>query len=219
MGAAPFSSCTLPLTATSVGSRRNARHRSTIVQVLAQHPGSKDSAETSRRSVAALFAVSPIVLAAPKALALIPDDDDEELVEKARANRKARLASERRAEKAFTRSEGFVNKAEQKDLVPVQRAINSLALTGKQLADGEVSAAASTLNAGWSGDFEAAAKDLSFDAAAKDSVARVFSDLKALQSAAQKGSLSDAKSGYVALVGSIQDWTSRAGISSSLTGI
>ena len=38
------------------------------------------------------------------ALALIPDDDDEELVEKARANRAKRLAAERETQQAFSRS-------------------------------------------------------------------------------------------------------------------
>lgn len=41
------------------------------------------------------------------ARALIPDDDDEELIEKAKANRKKRLASEKEVETEFKKSGGF----------------------------------------------------------------------------------------------------------------
>ena len=41
------------------------------------------------------------------ARALIPDDDDEELIEKAKANRKLRLASQKEVETEFKKSGGF----------------------------------------------------------------------------------------------------------------
>jgi len=169
--------------------------------------------------MAALLAALPISLPASRALALIPDDDDEELVEKARANRRSRLASERQAEKAFSRAEGFVDRSAQKELVPVQRAVNSLALVGKQLSSGEVSAAAGTLNDAWAGDFRRAAESLSENGAAKSSAAKVVAQLGELQEAANRGSLADAKQGYVALVGSFQGWSSDAGVASFLKGL
>lgn len=57
-----------------------------------------------RRALAGLLAAAPVLLPASRALALIPDDDDEELVERARANRAQRLASERQTQQAFARS-------------------------------------------------------------------------------------------------------------------
>lgn len=39
--------------------------------------------------------------------ALIPDDDDEDLIEKAKANRKLRLASQKEVETEFKKSGGF----------------------------------------------------------------------------------------------------------------
>jgi len=54
------------------------------------------SSDVCRRDLLALLAVVPAVAAAP-ALALIPDDDDEELVQKAKANRAERLTKVRRA--------------------------------------------------------------------------------------------------------------------------
>ena len=58
----------------------------------------------SRRALVGLLAAAPVLLSASRALALIPDDDDEELIEKARSNRKSRLASERVAEQKFSRT-------------------------------------------------------------------------------------------------------------------
>lgn len=43
------------------------------------------------------------------AMALIPDDDDEELIEKAKANRKSRLQTEKVAEKEYAKSGGFAD--------------------------------------------------------------------------------------------------------------
>ena len=43
------------------------------------------------------------------AKALIPDDDDEELIEKAKANRKTRLQTEKVAEKEYAKSGGFAD--------------------------------------------------------------------------------------------------------------
>ena len=173
----------------------------------------RDAPLVQRRSLAAMLAAVPVLLPASRALALIPDDDDEELIEKARANRKSRLASERATEKAYSRSSGF----DKRELIPVQRAINSLGLTGKQLAAGEVSAAASTLSDGWTGDFRRAVESLS--SSNSNAGAQVVNSLNALQSAATSGSLSTAKKEYVALVGSLESWASSAGIAGSLKGL
>lgn len=43
------------------------------------------------------------------AMALIPDDDDEELIEKAKANRKTRLQTEKVAEKEYAKTGGFAD--------------------------------------------------------------------------------------------------------------
>ena len=206
------------MVATHTAAAQRPASRSTIV-AAAGAPQSVDTPVLQRRSLAALIAAAPVLLTATRAFALIPDDDDEELVEKARANRKSRLASERATEKTFARTEGFVDGEEKKDLVPVQRAVNSLGLIGKQLAAGEVSAAADTLSGSWTSDLRAAADALSVTAGAKASAAQVVSKLGDLQSAAASGSLSGAKKEYVALVGSLESWASAAGISSAIKGL
>lgn len=85
--------------------RTEAARRQVVVSAMA--PQQTNDMKIQRRSLAALFAA--IALPAGNALALIPDDDDEELVEKARANRKLKLNSEREAEKAFTRKAGYTS--------------------------------------------------------------------------------------------------------------
>lgn len=76
------------------------------------------------------------ILCGSAARALIPDDDDEELIEKAKANRKQRLAEQRETAKEFSKVEGF-NSAE---LVSVQRAINKLARSAAELEAGNLPA-------------------------------------------------------------------------------
>lgn len=80
--------------------------RRVVVAALSQN-STTSAAKVQRRSMAALLAALPAILPVGQALALIPDDDDEELIEKARANRKAKLAEERATEKTFARTEGL----------------------------------------------------------------------------------------------------------------
>ncbi|KAL4548283.1 hypothetical protein Ndes2526B_g00863 [Nannochloris sp. 'desiccata'] len=196
--------------------RRPAARSSLVVSATLN----KDGPTFQRRSLAALLAAVPAFLPASRALAdLIPDDDDEELVEKARANRKNRLASEKQTQKAFSRSEGFVDGAEKRNLVPIQRAINSLGLTGKQLSGGDVASAASTLSDSWFAEFPSAVDALSADAAAKTSAGQVVAKLGDLKAATLSGSLGDAKKEYVAVVGSLESWASAAGLSGTIKGL
>lgn len=202
---------------TLLNGKQPARRKANLLITASALPSSEQ--KWQRRTLAALIASLPIALPASRALALIPDDDDEELVEKARANRKSRLASERQAEKVFSRAEGYADRSEKKEIIAVQRAVNSLALTGKQLASGDVSAAASTLSGGWVSDLSGVVSDLSLDGGAKAAGSRVISQIKDLQNTAKKGSLSDAKAGYVNVVGSFSEWTTAAGISDVLKGL
>jgi hypothetical protein len=195
----------------------------TVKTITAQHSGDVQSVSMKRRGMAALLTASPLmwmareVWSVPPAFALIPDDDDEELVEKARANRKSRLANEKATEKAFSRSEGFVNREEKRDLIPIQRAVNSLGLVGQQLAAGDVGNASNTLSGPWTTEFRAAAESLS--TSNKATISQLASQLTSLQQAAKSGLLSDAKREYVAVVGTLENWASQAGVAASLKGL
>lgn len=73
------------------------------------------------------------------ALALIPDDDDEELVSKARSNRSKRLKEEKSTEKTYSKIAGLNTN----DLASVQRAVNRLAKSGSDLDSGKLTEVAS----------------------------------------------------------------------------
>ena len=78
------------------------------------------------------------------AWALIPDDDDEDLVKVAKSRRSQKLKEELGTEKKFTRSEGFMDAS----LAPVQKAVLELAIVGSQLVAGDLPAVQSTLRWG-----------------------------------------------------------------------
>jgi len=150
--------------------------------------------------------------------ALIPDDDDEEMVERAKANRRKRLAGEKKAEQAFSRSEGFVDKSTKKEIVSVQIAVNALAKAGEALASSDVGSAANALSGQWSAEFEDAAKALSINDDTKAAAEATIAEIGALKQAASSGSLDSAKKEYVDAVTALTTWTSKAAIS-GLKGI
>ena len=83
----------------------------------------------------------PETLLTCAAMALIPDDDDEDLVATAKARRSQKLKEELGTEKKFTRSEGFMDAS----LAPVQKAVLELAIVGSQLSAGDLPGVQTTL--------------------------------------------------------------------------
>lgn len=150
--------------------------------------------------------------------ALIPDDDDEDMIEKAKANRKKRLAGERQAEKEFSRSEGFVDKNAKQKLVVVQLAVNALAKVGESLAQGSVDEAKSAIGDVDVNALGGAVKGLSLNGESQTAGESVVSELSSLVSALGSGSLSSAKKEYVDTVIALTDWTVKANVS-GLKGI
>mmetsp|Transcript_23285 Transcript_23285/g.59517 ORF Transcript_23285/g.59517 Transcript_23285/m.59517 type:complete len:196 (-) Transcript_23285:466-1053(-) len=156
----------------------------------------------------------PVVMGAPKAQALIPDEEDEELLEKARANRAKRLQEERATQRAFMQEEGLKDRNLDQELVPVQKAVYKLAQSGSQLEAGDVKAASRTLSEGWVADFVAAAKRVS--TSPPDAV---LAQLDALQAAASKGDAKASKRSYVELVDALQAWASASSLTATLKGL
>lgn len=179
--------------------------RSVVCKAADQHVA-------ARRSVMLGFgSILPAMISMP-ALALILDEDDEDLVEKAKANRKNRLAQDKSITRNFLEAEGLKDKKLNLELVPIQVAVFKLAKSGSQLDSGDVKAASSTLSEAWVKDFTNAAKQLG------DSN-DVLSKLDQVKGSAGKGDLSATKKSYVELVAELQSWTAGAGISSKLTGL
>ncbi|KAL4423316.1 hypothetical protein ABPG77_006111 [Micractinium sp. CCAP 211/92] len=209
---------TKPFVAASATTRAPRAAGRALVPVRAA-AGEEVELAVPRRALAGLLAAVPVLLPASQALALIPDDDDEELVERARANRAKRLVEERQTQQAFARSSKNLDRVLEQELIPVQRAINSLAAGGAQLEAGDVKAASAALSGSWVRDFQAAADKLSYTDAAKTSASAVFSNLSALQSAASAGSAADSKRSFVATVGSLKAWASDANVAGELKGL
>jgi hypothetical protein len=167
---------------------------------------------------AGLFSALQLMATPLPALALIPDDDDEDMIEKAKANRKKRLAGEKQAEKEFSRSEGFVDKNAKQNLVAVQLAVNALAKVGEDLAQGDVAkanGAAQELNIN---KLEAAIKALSINADSQNAGGVAMSELNSLLSSLNSGSIGGAKKEYVDSVIALTDWTVKANVT-GLQGI
>jgi hypothetical protein len=82
-----------------------------------------------RRALLSAAAVGSTFIV-PKAWALIPDEEDEELLERAKANRQKRIASQKETTRAFLQEEGVTNRTLNAELVPVQKAVFQLAKSG-----------------------------------------------------------------------------------------
>jgi hypothetical protein len=86
---------------------KKAQRPSAAAPITAQQPSAP---KISRKEFAGLLATVPLLVFPQRALALIPDDDDEELVEAAKARRKTKLATEKVQEQSFARTGGYNNK-------------------------------------------------------------------------------------------------------------
>jgi len=174
------------------------------------------AASTSRRAAVGATLLPGLLWAAQPALALIPDEEDEELVEKAKANRRQRLAEQRTTTNEFLSSEGLTNKK----LDPVQRAVYTLAKSGSQIESSDLAGAASTLSdSSWVDAFGKASQELSSTEQARSSAADLLSGLGSLRSSASQGDLKATKRQYVAVVSALQSWASSAGVAASLKGL
>ena len=119
----------------------------------------------SRRALtASLLAAAPLLLSARPASALLPDDEDVELLAKAKAERKNKLVQDKEQQAAFARATGYASPAElgtaehercaaeqlRPGLTPlcrpasVQTAVNALSKTGFMLSSGLLDQAKTT---------------------------------------------------------------------------
>uniref|UniRef100_A0A383WCK5 Maintenance of Photosystem II under High light 2 C-terminal domain-containing protein n=1 Tax=Tetradesmus obliquus TaxID=3088 RepID=A0A383WCK5_TETOB len=181
-----------------------------------------DADAVNRRSAltAGLVAMGALVAApAPKAWALIPDEEDEELLERAKANRKQRLAAQKETTRNFLKEEGVKDKQLDAELLPVQKAVFQLAKSGSQLEAGDLKGLSANLGSGWVGEFQRATSVLDASDAEKAKAAAVFDGISSLRDVANKGDLRGSKQQYVALVAALNDWASSTGLAADLKGL
>jgi hypothetical protein len=155
----------------------------------------------------------------PRAWALIPDEEDEELLERAKANRQKRLASQKETTREFLKEEGLTNKTLNSELIPVQKAVFQLAKSGSELEAGDLRAVSSTLDGSWVGDFQKAAAALDASDAQSAGAQAIFDGIGSLKSSAGSGDLNGSKRQFVAVVGAVTDWANATGVTGDLKGL
>lgn len=111
--------------------KASSTSRATNVVCLAVGGRSHLDAHINRRAAVATSLWSAALLFAPKALALIPDEEDEEMLEKAKANRQRRLSQQKETTREFLQVEGLKNKQLDQELIPVQKAVAQLSKSGE----------------------------------------------------------------------------------------
>lgn len=167
-----------------------------------------------------MAAAAQLVVPPNTAWALLPDDDDAELVEKAKAARQERIKKELATERNYAKDSGFSTQKDQEMIIPVQKAVFELAKSGSQLETGDLSQLASTVRGSWVGPFKTASGKISSgNAAAEKTIGAVYSGIDALAAAANKGDVTGSKKAYVATVAAFQNWASSAGVAKSLKGL
>mmetsp|Transcript_22180 Transcript_22180/g.61330 ORF Transcript_22180/g.61330 Transcript_22180/m.61330 type:complete len:199 (+) Transcript_22180:50-646(+) len=172
-------------------------------------------APASARRALLLSGSSLFVLSnAPKAAqALIPDEEDEELLKRAKENRAKTLAEQQQKTRSFMQSEGLANGKLNSDLVPVQKAVNKLAESGKLLEAGDAKQASRILTEPWVKNLKSATRKFSGPSD------EVMTKLYALQDATKKDDLMESRTTFVSLVEALEVWASSAGVQSYLKGL
>lgn len=175
--------------------------------------------QASRRALVGSLLFAPALIATLPAKALIPDDEDEELVAKAKAKRKQQLIDQRQTTRKFMEVEGLSDTYLKKELVPIQKAVFKLAEAGTKLEKGDARAVSSALSESWVSDFSSAARAVSSGDAATKAAESLLSGIDELKKVSGGGDAKQTKKEFVKFVGGFSDWAKKADIASSLKGL
>lgn len=151
--------------------------------------------------------------------ALIPDDEDSDLLAKAKANRKAKLQQEKKTERAYVEEAGVGTAKLDRELLPVQIAIKQLLIAGGDLEKGDVKAAAGEIQESMIGDMNKAILKVSNTNDARALSGTVASTMKSLQTALNKNQLKEAKAAWVSTADDITQWAKAAQVDTLLRGL
>jgi hypothetical protein len=153
------------------------------------------------------------------AKALIPDDDDQDLLKAAKAKRKAKIQEEKKVERSFQENTGQGLDELKRELKPVQLAIGQMAKAGTNLANDDAKAAATELNGPWVNDFKTAALKVSATEDAKDLVKPLVEGVKKIKESSERNKLPEAKTAFKAFVSDFKSWEAAAQVESLLQGV
>jgi len=187
-----------------------ARSRPRSVRCQAAERPKAKPAPVSRREALKFGASTLPFLVAADAWAILPgnDDEDEELLAKAKAARTNRIQSERSLEKSFVRENNLKTDA---DVATVQIAVYKLSKAGEYISNGMLASAYETLQTGdWEKKLEASSANLG------SSPSDFIDGVKALKAATMAGNESKTKSSYVSAVSALKSYAKAAGIEQNL---
>jgi len=173
--------------------------------------------DAALRMFTGVGAVALTTLAASPAFALLPDDEDEELVAKAIANRKNKIEQEKLRGKQFVREAGF--KEQTADVLAeklVQSAVTNLYDIGQTITAGDATKAAAAASGAWVAETTVAMTNESVTASDRDQVTTFTSGMASL---ARAGSAKDAKVAFVSAANALGAWCKQTGFDSKVVGL
>jgi hypothetical protein len=208
------------------------RARQPVQPVMVQRPAEGNAARavekgpatamtypTNRRELIGALLAGGSLLGVVPAQALIPDDDDSELLKKARANRKERLKAEKKAERAFVEEEGLTKSLEQ-DIAPVQEAVYFLAKAGMSLEKDDVKAAKELFgDSSWVNDLKKGVTKISNDEDSRKASKPLFKEIDDLKKAVDGEQLKPAKKEFVDTVKALKIWLEEAQVTKLIKGV
>jgi len=176
------------------------------------------AAQSGRRAaLSAGFGLSVAALFPSTALALLPDDDDEELIKRAKAKRSTKLREELATERNFV----GLQKPTEDEIKTVQLAVAKMVKTGSLLEEGNLDEAATVLgnsSTAWATNLTSLAKRKSAGKASEPA-GMMLSFLDVLQKSVMNGDDKKAKNSYAATAEAMENFISAVGMTDSIKGL
>eukprot|EP00471_Norrisiella_sphaerica_P000374 CAMPEP_0184487132 /NCGR_PEP_ID=MMETSP0113_2-20130426/9293_1 /TAXON_ID=91329 /ORGANISM="Norrisiella sphaerica, Strain BC52" /LENGTH=235 /DNA_ID=CAMNT_0026869319 /DNA_START=20 /DNA_END=727 /DNA_ORIENTATION=+ len=175
-----------------------------------------------RRAVVGGIGLTAPLMAVRRSMALLPDDDDAELLERAKSKRAERIKREKEVEYEFLRQQGQTNLKERTELVPITRAVARLADLGKAISEKNIIDASTSLSpdkgatGGWIKPLMDKVNELSDTDAKKSSGAALQAAFDDMSKASSAKDLPGLKRGYVSTVTALEKWATDANVAQFL---
>lgn len=170
---------------------------------------------TRRAALAGLLAVPAVLLPLRANADILPDDDEEDLIEKAKANRAQRLAENKVKSRKLVAAEGLTDNADAAADAAAQNVVNAVVKAGAALAANDAANAAAQLSV-VSGSFDSALNNLSATMGAKQAAVAAEKALDTLYATVQKGDVAAGKAAYVEAAAALSKWAKAAGVAGQL---
>lgn len=186
---------------------------------LAVRAEAKDSVAMSRRAMALTLGMGSLALSAP-ARALIDFEEDDELLAKVKADRKAKVQKEIASEARFVKESGYTAKKFDVETAYLQKTINRLSKAGAAIESSDLDTLNSLVgNDDWVRDLKKATTALSLSEEAKTTATGMFGAIGNLQSAAKAKKKQEASEYYLGVIVGLEKWCTITDVAPDLKGL